>query len=84
MWVAGIFGEDFSAVSFGGGLYRGGTLQHWYFTALGIFSSKEFFFGIKTFCIVTSVEILLIPISKGYQKSNEIAWYCFRYTYADD
>ena len=38
--VAGIFREEFSAVSVGGGLYRGGTLQHWYFTALGIFSSK--------------------------------------------
>ena len=45
MVVAGIFREEFSAVPFGGSLYRGGTLQHWYFTALGIFSSKEIFKG---------------------------------------
>ena len=31
------------AVAYGGGLYRGGTLQHWYFSAIGIFSSQEFF-----------------------------------------
>ena len=41
--VAGIFGEEFLAVALGGGLYRGGTLQHWYFTALGIFSSQDIF-----------------------------------------
>ena len=41
--VAGIFCEEFLAVALGGGLYRGGTLQHWYFTALGIFSSQDIF-----------------------------------------
>ena len=44
LWmVAGIFREEFLAVALGGGLYRGGTLQHWYFTALGIFSSQDIF-----------------------------------------
>ena len=44
LWmVAGIFREEFSAVALGGGLYRGDTLQHWYFTALGIFSSQDIF-----------------------------------------
>ena len=32
--VARIFGEELSAVAKGGGLYRGGTLQHWYFSAI--------------------------------------------------
>ena len=41
--VAGIFGGELSAVTNGGGLYRGGTLQHWYFSALGIFSSQNNF-----------------------------------------
>ena len=48
---AGIFREEFSAVSVGDGLYRGGTLQHWYFKALGIFGPKEIFFEVKTFYI---------------------------------
>ena len=44
--VAGIFSEELSAVAYGGGLYSGGTLQHWYFSAVGIFSSQNNFFGI--------------------------------------
>ena len=41
--VAGIFSEEPSAVAYGGGLYSGGTLQHWYFSAVGIFSSQNNF-----------------------------------------
>ena len=37
--VARIFSEELWAVTLGGGLYGGGTLQHWYFSALGIFST---------------------------------------------
>ena len=31
--VAGIFSEELSAVGYGGGLYSGVILQHWYFIA---------------------------------------------------
>ena len=43
--VTGIFCEEFLAVALGGGLYRGVTLLHWYFTALGIVSSPRHFFS---------------------------------------
>ena len=43
--VAGIFSEEPSAVAYCDGLYSGGTLQHWYFSAVGIFSSQDNFFS---------------------------------------
>ena len=51
--VAGIFGGELSAVANGGGLYRGGTLQHWSFSAVGIFSSQDFKNKKKDCLIVT-------------------------------
>ena len=48
--VAGIFGGELSAVTNGGGLFRGGTLQHWYFSAIGIFSSQDFKIFLKKDC----------------------------------
>ena len=56
--VAGIFCEEFWAVALGGGLYRGGTLQHWYFTVVGIFSSQHFFLLVLTTdCVIFSLLI---------------------------
>ena len=38
--VAGMFIERILAVAYGGGLFSAGILQHWYFSAVGIFSAQ--------------------------------------------
>ena len=63
--VAGIFREESSAVSDGGGLYRGGILQHWEFSA------PKIFFQVKTFLHNQSRNSLNTN-NRGYQKEMRL------------
>ena len=74
-------------MAFGGGFYRGGTLQHWYFTAVGMFSSKDLFKSeacdlLPGFFLTIALDkkvfyqlYLIISVWKNLENSKDRFWY---------
>ena len=79
---AGISSGVIWAVGHGGGLYRGGTLQHWYFSAIGIFSSQGFFnipFSQSFFALTKDWIIFLQALKASLPEGESFDLYNYRF-----